>query len=322
MARIGVAANASRVIEGGHHPTALFGGFGAATAAAKLLQLDVQGLLVAWGHVLSMASGSMQFSDEAVGTSVKRVHAGYAAQNGVMAAEFAQAGIDAPHRAIDGKYGFLALYGRNPRPEILDRVAGAPRAIHTISVKPYACCRLFHSMIDGLRATTDDFARPADSIRSIKVRGPHVLADQHMLRRPESPMAAQYSLPYVVGATMEFGPSGFEAYDARNLANDRILRWGDIIECHPDDDLDRQYPAHFGTSVEVSFSDGTSKTVRILDSIGTPANPMPIAAIRDKVRRLTRRTDAPFDFDRLEMTVSTLVKGSTLANLHKVLMAT
>ena len=36
--------------------------------------------------MLSLASGSMQFSDEPEGTTIKRLHAGYPAQNGVLAA--------------------------------------------------------------------------------------------------------------------------------------------------------------------------------------------------------------------------------------------
>jgi 2-methylcitrate dehydratase PrpD len=38
----------------------------------------------------------MQFSDEPEGTTVKRLHAGYAAQNGVLAAELAARGVSAP----------------------------------------------------------------------------------------------------------------------------------------------------------------------------------------------------------------------------------
>src|SRR3984957_16439258 len=104
MTRIAVAANASHVIEFGFHPTALFGGFGAA-AVAKLRRVDGETLRCAWGHALSMASGSMQFSDESTGTAVKRVHAGYAAQQGVLAVELALAGVEAPQCSLDGKYG-------------------------------------------------------------------------------------------------------------------------------------------------------------------------------------------------------------------------
>lgn len=317
MGRIGAAANANNVLHGGYHPTALFGGFGAGTAAAKLLGLDTRGLLVTWGHVLSLAGGSMQFSDETEGTSVKRVHAGYAAQNGIMAAELAQAGVDAPHRPIDGKYGFLALYGRNPIPRLLD--GGRSKVIHQISMKPYACCRLFHSMIDGLRSVTDGFSKPLESIRSVQIGGHGVLRDQHMMKRPASSMAAQYSLPYVVGATLEYGPGAFDAYDEHNLTNDRILRWGDVVSCHIDDAVEREFPAHFGTSVEVLYADGTCRKDMVLDSLGTPPNPMASSGIRDKVSGLARQCQILLDVAALEAAVGSLAAEKSVSKLQEAL---
>ena len=49
MARAGMAAGAADIIEHGFHPTALFGGFGAATAAAKLYGLDAAGMAAGVG---------------------------------------------------------------------------------------------------------------------------------------------------------------------------------------------------------------------------------------------------------------------------------
>jgi 2-methylcitrate dehydratase PrpD len=318
MTRIGVAANASHVIEYGYHPTALFGGFGAAAAAAKLRGLDSGRLRCAWGHVLSMASGSMQFSDETTGTDVKRVHAGYAAQQGVLAVELALAGIEAPQRALDGKYGFFKLYGRQAKPELLserpDRLA-----IHDISFKPYACCRQFHSMIDGLRSATGGFTR-TPSIRAIKVRGPRVLADQHMLRRPASPMAAQYSLPFVVGATLEFGPTRYDAFASENLDKAAVLRWADMVQVGYDEEMQSQYPAHFGTEVEVGFADGTARRERVLDSRGTPANPFTWEQLREKAQSLTAQCRPALDLDLLERTVQGLPKAKDVAMLDRVLM--
>ena len=37
----------------------------------------------------------------------------------MLAVELAEAGIEAPQRALDGKYGFFKLYGREARPELL-----------------------------------------------------------------------------------------------------------------------------------------------------------------------------------------------------------
>ena len=228
----------------------------------------------------------MQFSDETTGTAVKRTHAGYAAQQGVLSVELAVAGIEAPQRALDGKYGFFKLYGREARPELL-REKPQRFAIHDISFKPYACCRQFHPMIDGLRTVTEDFAR-LGSVRNITVRGPKVLADQHMLRRPASPMAAQYSLPFVVGATLEMGPDALRCVrDGEPRQHGAILRWADMVQVGYDGDLQAQYPAHFGTEVEVGFADGTKRIERVLDSRGTPARPFTWDQLQEKAQALT-----------------------------------
>lgn len=317
ITRIGTAANALNVIEFGFHPTALFGGFGAASAAGLLHKVDADTLLCAWGHALSMASGSTQFSDEAKGTDTKRTHAGYAAQQGVLAVEFACAGVEAPRRPIDGKYGFLHLYGRDPRPERLTQEADR-FSIHQISMKPYACCRQFHSAIDGLREATSDFSG-LDQIREITIRGPRILEDQHMLLRPESPMAAQYSLPYVVGATLAFGPGRFDAFALENLANENILRWADSVKVEYDAELQACFPEHFGTEVEVAFADGRSETRRVLDSRGTPSLPLSWEQIVEKAEGLTKDMEPALDMEKLQDAVRGLFAAPGIEELDLAL---
>ena len=294
MARAGMAAGAADIIEHGFHPTALFGGFGAATAAAKLYGLDAAGMAQAWGLVLSAAGGSMQFSQDASGTTVKRLHAGYGAQHGTMAAEHARLGIAGPAQAFDGRYGLCALFGRNPRPERLEREAGAPYQIHLISLKPYPCCRLFHSTIDALRDVTEDFSTPEEAISKITVGGPEILVSQHTLRRPQSVMAAQYSLPYALGASIVCGPDRYEGYEEGKLADPRILALADRIDAVADDAMQAAFPAHFGSWVELAAADGTRRRTEVLDSCGTPARPLAGEAIADKIGGLlTAMEDAP-----------------------------
>lgn len=318
MTRVGLAANAGEVIEFGFHPTAVFGGFGAATTSASLKGASRETLLSAWGHALSMAAGSMQFSDETAGTAIKRVHAGYGAQQGVLAVELAEAGIEAPQRALDGKYGFLKLYARDPRPALLNQDS-QNFAIHNISFKPYACCRQFHSVIDGLQEATDNFAKT--DIHSITVRGPRVLSDQHMIRRPTSPMAAQYSLPFVIGATLEFGPANYGAFAEDNLSNSAILRWADMVQVEFDPDLQAQYPDHFGSEVETVFKDGRTRKERVLDSRGTPARPFTWQHLREKAENLTAGCNPPFALDRLEEIVRGLETAKDIWALDAMLCA-
>lgn len=318
IARIGRAAGANRVIAAGFHPTPLFGVFGATTAACKLYGLDHVGMCRAWGHALSLTAGSMQFSQETEGAEVKRMHAGYGAHNGVLAAQFSMAGIEAPHRAIDGRYGFLPLYGQSPDLEVL--TADVVPAIHEISLKPYACCRLLHSMIDGLRQVTDGFSLPLDRIESIRVLGPSKLPQQHVIREPATPMAAQYSLPFTVGATLALGPHRFDAFERANLGNPDVLRWCDRVEVGEDAEFEREYPEHFGTHTELKLTNGEMRVARVLDSKGTPTNPMSIREITDKAAGLVRMVAPGFDVARLQRTVADFAGGMTVDSLQSLLV--
>ena len=174
-------------------------------------------------------------------------------------------------------------------------------------------------MIDGLRTATGGFTKTA-SVSAIKVRGPRVLADQHMLRRPASPMAAQYSLPFVVGATLEFGPTRYDAFASENLDKAAVLRWADMVQVGYDEEMQSQYPAHFGTEVEVGFADGTARRERVLDSRGTPANPFTWEQLREKAQSLTAQCRPALDLDLLQRTIQGLPKAKDVAMLDRLLM--
>ncbi len=299
MGRVGRAVGASEVIEFGYHPTALFGGFGAAATAGKLLGLDGEGIVSAWGLMLSMAGGSMQFSEDPHGTTVKRLHGGYGAHNGMLAAEFAALGIAGPSRALDGRYGLGSLFGRNPDYGELIRKDGDPYEIHRISIKPYPCCRLFHSTIDALRVVTEDFTIDTDRIAEIRVGGPVIMRTQHMLRRPVSVMAAQYSLPFALGTSLVIGPEIYEAYTEDYFNNSQILDLADKVEAIDDDGMEAAFPEHFGSWVELRTKDGPMRRADMLDSIGTPARPMENTVIENKIARLLAPLDAKPNSDEI-----------------------
>ena len=88
MCRVGRAANPQAHYERHFHPTGTIGHFGAATAAASLLGLDVEQTVSAVGIAATMASGSMQFLLD--GAWTKRFHPAHAARDGIEAALMAE----------------------------------------------------------------------------------------------------------------------------------------------------------------------------------------------------------------------------------------
>ena len=287
VGRVGAATNAAETIELGFHPTSLFVGFGAAAAAAVLLNLSPRELARGWGLVLSMAGGSMQFSQEPEGTTVKRLHGGYAALHGVMAAEHAGLGIAGPEQALEGRYGLISNFGAESDPERLNLPHPDGPEIHRISYKPYPCCRLFHSTLDALAEVTGDFSLDPQEIESIVVGGPDIMVTQHMLRRPTSEMAAQYSLPFTLGAALYYGPASVAGFMGDALEDRRTLAIADRVDAVADPDMQDAFPAHFGSWLELKDRNGETRRSDVLDSLGTPANPMRRADLVAKFDSLT-----------------------------------
>ena len=88
----------------GWHPTSTLGTIGSAAAASRLFGLDAG----TTAHALAIAASQASGLKENFGTMIKPLHAGLAAQNGIIAALLAQRGLTGSELAIDGPQGFLS----------------------------------------------------------------------------------------------------------------------------------------------------------------------------------------------------------------------
>jgi 2-methylcitrate dehydratase PrpD len=319
MTRLGMAAGALATTHVGFHATCLFGPFGAAAAAARLLGLDAMQLAQAWGIALSMTGGSSQFAFEPKGTMVKRMHAGIPAQNGIIAAQLASLGVDAPVRAFEGEHGFFHLYGREPDPSRLMRGASEPFQIHKMSFKPYSCCRKFHSLIDALETATDGFKLDPQAIERITVDSPTGSVEKHQMKRPDSVMAAQYSMPYIVGATLAYGARRFDAYGPDHHKDARILGIVDRVEARLDTSLDRYVPEAMPNRVTLRLRDGSERQETVIVSTGSPDRPLSLSGVAEKARALLAMTAPALDLDRILAGVDTLPEAGDIGSFAAML---
>ena len=102
--RLALALDPAAHYDRGFHPTATCGAFGAAAAAGRLLGLDAEGHANAFGIVLSMSAGSMQFLVN--GAWTKRSHVGHAAMCGLIAATLASEGYKGASEALEASGAF------------------------------------------------------------------------------------------------------------------------------------------------------------------------------------------------------------------------
>jgi 2-methylcitrate dehydratase PrpD len=127
----------------GFHSTATCGSIGAAASAARLLGLDRD----ATRRALSLGATQAGGLRENFGTMTKPFHAGRAAENGVVAAEIARAGIHASPNGPRGRPGILPRGRRRlpiPRPSTGSWAAPWPFHSPGVSIKPHPSGSLTH----------------------------------------------------------------------------------------------------------------------------------------------------------------------------------
>ena len=314
MARVGMVMGSSHILRG-FHPTATNGTIASAAVAAKILRLNREQILNALGVAGSFASGLMEFSQS--GGMIKRVHAGYAAQNGINAALLAQGGLTGPSTVLEGKYGYFKAF--SDKYDLKDIVPDKhDYQIKHISLKPYACCRMLHSVIDAIKFIQGSHHLPIPAIKTIDIGGNEKLVTQHEIYEPESIMSAQYSLPFVSSLAL------MRNIDDPGIFNDEILKDREIlamckkVRSFKDPEIDRVFPEKFGAKVILNLENGQKVEKTILNPKGHPENPLSSEEVRRKFGDLSKNVLTPTQIERILDHVSHLEKLENILTLSKL----
>jgi 2-methylcitrate dehydratase PrpD len=300
--RVGNALNPASAYARGFHPTGVAGIFGAAMAACHLLGLSVEQRVMAMGIAGTMASGSLEYLSD--GAWTKRLNAGWAGHAGISAARLAQAGFNGPRSAFEGRLGVLHAYSDAPNPERLLASPGEPLQVMRVSIKPYACCRYNHGLIDCMLELRSADGVAVDDVERIRLGvlsgGALLVADPiEQKREPRGVVDAQFSAPYAAAVALIYGVGGMDAYTPERLADPRVRALMARTDCYRDDSLDAVYPRQWPAEASIVLRDGRVLSTRVEFATGEPENPVSLAVLRDKFVSLAEREDAESVADRL-----------------------
>lgn len=175
----------------GFHQTATSGAFGAAAAAARLLDLDAERAAHALGLAATRASGlKCQF-----GTMAKPFHAGMAASTGVESATLAALGFVARPDAIECAGGFATTHGAGQG--CLDNpFDGLHEAFRFVDVqyKFHACCHGTHPALEALHGLREQHRLTAGDVEHVTL----AIAPQWLpvccIAQPATGLEAKFSL--------------------------------------------------------------------------------------------------------------------------------
>ena len=284
--RIGSVA-AGQFHRRGFHPTGLFGAFGAAALASRLLGLDAEGAARALGICGSFAGGILECWVD--GTDTKFLHAGWAAQSGIAAAHLARAGATGPIEVFEGRFGFFASHLQQveppPRFERITDALGERWDSRNSSFKPFPAAHVIHPYIDAVRRLRrENGLRPEDIARIDVPVAAFIVgivceptAEKYA---PKTLSHCRVSMQYTLAEAMVRGSLGRDAYQDRYRVDPGVLALARRV--HYTVDPAYPGPGRFKGEARVTLKDG-----RVLEAVeeynrGSAENPMSYDDIRAK----------------------------------------
>ncbi len=289
--RLGLVAPGS-FHDRGFHPTGVCGAFAAALIAGKVAGLTVTQLADALGLAGSQAAGLLEFLTD--GTSVKRLHPGWAAHSGLVAARLAAAGFSGPRGVLDGRFGLYRSHLGEGEWNLSALTSGLGTRWHLldISLKPYPCCHMNHAFVDCAAALQAAHRVAPDAIEQVECfihprEVPIVCEPTSTKHRPQNDYDAKFSLPYAVASQLVRGHVDIDDFTATALCDPAVLALAQRVAYR--EDWDSNYPRYFPGGIRMRLRDG-----RVLEhsepiNRGHPERPLTEEEVREKFRRNATR---------------------------------
>jgi len=262
-ARFGRATRLGR----GVHPHGTWGATGAAAAAARLSNLDVDGIAAAIDAVTGLTLAP-NFESALDGHPVRNLWVGAANVLGVTATRLAAAGVREVHGTAAGTYG--GLIGELDETCLTVPFSTRYEIMHGY-FKRHASCAYTHPAADAVLKLYEDSRIAMDSIESVRVETFGMAAALNSTEWPTR-LAAMFSIPYVVAVALREGEFAPCATDEGFRSDPEIGRVANAVSVVATEEFDVRLPDRRGARVTVALSDGTERSAEVEQPIGDAAH--------------------------------------------------
>lgn len=257
------------------HTTGTAGTFGAAAAAANLLNLNAEQTLMCYGSAGTQAAGLWEFLKE--GAMSKALHAGKSSYAGVLSAYLAQNGFTGASKILEGEKGFCHAMTENPHLELLtDNLDVQALKIDENSFKPYPCCKHSHAAIYAAEVLKEKHQLNPDDIIEVKLYVNNIT--DYLINNPcpQNSYGCKFSIQYCVAAMLCFGAVAIEHFSEKMINSQNIRMIMDKIEVIKDSEMEALYqkdPTKLASKLVILCKNGESCEMTVEHPKGDPDNP-------------------------------------------------
>jgi 2-methylcitrate dehydratase PrpD len=265
------------------HSTGTVGTFGAYAAAAKIMGLGGQKLRCGFGIAASLASGiRVNF-----GTMTKPLHAGRAAENGVIAAGLAARDFSGDPDALDGPWGFFAVHGGGISDEKISQGFGKSWTIVDpgVSIKPYPCGVLTHPSMDLMLRLVEEHDIKPEQIEEVTLYAGTNILDPIRYPVAENHLQAKFSLPAELAMIALNRKAGKIEFSDGFVKSPEMQRMQRKIKTAHDTEIEALGFDKMRSRIEIRLNDDRTITGEADERYrGGPENPLKDAEVQEKVR--------------------------------------
>ena len=266
------------------HSHGTWGTIGTAALTARLLGYDASETRQAMNMAMSMSPANT-WTPCLEGATVRNLYPGRSGFQGILAANLVRCGFTA---IDDGPTDLYSnLIGEGFVPEAVVDGLGQPKnyRIQQNYFKLHACCLYNHPVLDAFLSITRTLKFSAEEVEEIRVEAPPlalIMADP----APENMLAAKFSIPYAVAASLIHETTDVTAFYPDKVDDPRVRELARKVRVLGDPDMNLRrfdYPA---ARVTVRLQNGHEITDSVTAHRGDTLNPVPKQELIEKFKFL------------------------------------
>lgn len=299
------------------HTTGTVGCFGAAAAAAAILELPPRKFAHALSTVGTFAAGLREaFQSDAMS---KPLHAGRAAEAGVTAALLAEKGFTGAETILEGDAGFgVAMAdGDVDWDGVFDDI-GETFNIESVTLKNHGCCGHTFAAIDAALALVRTHKFTWKEVEHVEIETYRTAVQVVGRDDVKTQFDARFSVFFTLATALVYGSVRLNAFSTERLSDPAIRSVMDRISLSVNEELDRSYPKRRGALVRITYRCG--QVVEHLQRYrhGDPEEPLTDTELLDKFYELVTPVIGSASAELLSDQISNL-DNNNLADLLEIL---
>jgi len=250
------------------HPHAANAAIGGAAAASLARRQDAETMLAAVTGGASMSFAG-PFDTAVEGALVRNAWTAAGAWIGLRAADWAEAGIGG--NDVTPYDVFVGAYKTNAKPDALVAGLGDTWSVTNGYHKVFACCGYAHSAVEATLELLGRMQKKKDEIAEIVVEaapGGQALRNAE----PETVLAAKFSMPHAIAATVQLGTAGARAFTQDKLEDAEISKLRKRVRLQPYPNI-KPAPNDRPARVTMRFNDGAEMSAVVESARGGADKP-------------------------------------------------